>query len=162
MKKIAMLGVIAGLAAAAQADDGVAERARRNAVFATATSVQTVPALRYVVLKSGPETGGHPIRSSAVQVRYEGSLTDGTVFDSSEGRGNGTAIFPVRGVIPGFSAAVQMMRPGDEWLVYVPKELAYAGGGQLAGKDLIFRITLVDFAELPPPDAPLLTELPKH
>lgn len=161
MKRIGIVAAIL-LASGAMAQ-GVPERAKRNSVFAGDTpGVKTVPALRYVVLKSGPAGGGHPIRSSGVKVRYEGSLMDGSVFDSSEGKGDGTAIFPVRGVIPGFSAAVQMMRPGDEWLVYVPKELAYAGGGPLAGKDLIFKITLIDFAELPPVSPPTITALPKR
>lgn len=64
---------------------------------------------------------------SVVLVHYEGKLADGTVFDSSYG-GEPTQ-FPVNGVVPGFSEAIQLMRPGDEILATMPADLGYGASG---------------------------------
>jgi len=122
----------------------------------------TLPAIAYQVLHQGDPTGSHPTRDSAVKVRYKGTLADGTVFVDTAARGDGTEIFPLGGRIPGFVAVLQAMRRGDRWRVTVPVAFAYPVGPKaVAGKDLIFDIELIDFAELPPPmQSPLMRALP--
>jgi FKBP-type peptidyl-prolyl cis-trans isomerase len=104
--------------------------------------------LAYKVVRSGPETGLKPQLSDEVKVHYEGKLENGTVFDSSYERGQPAAM-PLRGLVPGWQEALQLMRPGDEWILYVPSNLGYgeegAGGGQIPpGAPLIFKIELID------------------
>ena len=124
---------------------------------------RTIPATRYHVLKAAPATGAHPTRGSAVKVRYTGRFLDGSTFDSSVGKtAEGTAIFPLRGLIPGFQSALLMMRAGDRWRITIPPEQAYGlAGHRLSGKTLVFDLELIDFAELPPVAPPTITELPK-
>jgi FKBP-type peptidyl-prolyl cis-trans isomerase FklB len=117
----------------------------------------------YEVLASGPASGTSPTRASGVKVRYRGTLADGTEFDSSAGKPDGAAVFPLRGLIPRFQAALLMMRPGDRWRIVIPPELAYGSAGhRLSGRVLIFELELLDHAELPPSAPPTLTELPKR
>jgi FKBP-type peptidyl-prolyl cis-trans isomerase len=117
----------------------------------------------YEVLTSGSPDGARPNRASGVKVRYRGTFVDGTEFDSSAGKPEGAAIFPLRGLIPGFQAALLMMRPSDRWRIVIPPELAYGSNGhRLSGRVLIFELELLDHAELPPPAPPTLTELPKR
>lgn len=102
--------------------------------------------LAYKVVRSGPATGLKPQLTDEVKVHYEGKLEDGTVFDSSYERGQPAAM-PLRGLIPGWQEALQLMRPGDEWLLYVPSNLGYGedGAGQIPpGAPLIFKIELID------------------
>ena len=78
-------------------------------------------------------------------MHYKGTLTNGTVFDSSYERG-APATFGVSQVIPGWTEALQLMKPGDQWLLFVPSHLAY--GGQSMGNippnsDLIFQVHLL-------------------
>jgi FKBP-type peptidyl-prolyl cis-trans isomerase FklB len=61
-------------------------------------------------------------------MRYIGRLEDGEIFSTSPGDGAGTSTFAVNGVIPGMSAALQLMRPGDHWRVTMPPYLAYGPG----------------------------------
>ena len=61
-------------------------------------------------------------------MRYVGTLADGAVFSTSPQGGAGTATFEVKGVIPGMSAALQLMRPGDRWRIVIPSYLAYGPG----------------------------------
>lgn len=125
---------------------------------------QAMPAVSYTVLSAGPKAKAPPPRNSAVQVRYVGRLEDGSVFDTSDGKGgpDGTAIFPLRGLIGGYQAALMQMRPGDKWRVRIPPEFAYgAQGAARSGKTLIFDLELVDWAELPPAPPPLMRELPQ-
>ena len=102
--------------------------------------------LQYKVLASGPAEGRSPTRLDSVVVHYRGTLTDGTVFDSSIDRGQ-PATFPVAHVIPGWTEALQLMKPGDEWVLFIPARLAY--GSQGAGSkippdsDLIFQVRLL-------------------
>jgi peptidylprolyl isomerase/FKBP-type peptidyl-prolyl cis-trans isomerase FklB len=111
--------------------------------------VQVLPdGLQYQIVHSGPATGLKPKLNDEVKVNYEGKLTDGKVFDSSYERGQPAAM-PLKGLVKGWQEALQMMRPGDEWILYVPPELGYgaegAGGGQIpGGAALIFRIELID------------------
>ena len=114
---------------------------------ATEPGVQTLPSgLQYKVVRSGPSTGLRPQLTDEVKVHYEGKLMDGTVFDSSYERGQPAAM-PLRGLIPGWQEALQLMRPGDEWVLYVPSNLGYgndAAGEIPPGSPLIFKIELID------------------
>ncbi|MEA3362918.1 MAG: FKBP-type peptidyl-prolyl cis-trans isomerase [Thermodesulfobacteriota bacterium] len=82
--------------------------------------------LQYKVINAG--TGASPQAESKVQVHYRGSLLDGTEFDSSYKRGE-PASFPVNGVIPGWTEALQLMKEGAKWQLVIPAELAYAERG---------------------------------
>lgn len=100
--------------------------------------------LQYEVLRAG--NGPSPKASDTVQVHYEGTLLDGKVFDSSIKRGQ-PAEFPVNGVIPGWTEALQLMKVGDKWRVFIPSDLAYGprGAGRVIGPNavLIFEVELL-------------------
>jgi len=87
----------------------------------------------------------HPDRSDTVTVHYRGTLVDGTEFDSSFKRGQ-PATFPVSGVIPGWTEALQMMKEGAQWKIAVPPNLAYGDRGPLAGQVLVFDVELISTA----------------
>lgn len=114
--------------------------------------VKVLPSgLAYRVVRSGPETGLKPAPHDEVKVHYEGKLQDGTVFDSSYERGQPAAM-PLDRLIPGWQEALQLMRPGDEWILYVPSNLGYGedGAGQIPpGAPLTFRIELIDVLPAP-------------
>lgn len=82
--------------------------------------------LQYEVIKSG--SGASPGLTDKVTTHYHGTLLDGTVFDSSVERGE-PATFPVNGVIKGWTEALQLMKVGDKWRLYVPSDLAYGSRG---------------------------------
>lgn len=109
--------------------------------------VTTASGLQYQVLASGPATGRSPTRSDAVKVHYRGTLTNGSVFDSSFDRGM-PAVFGVGQVIPGWTEALQLMKPGDKWMLYIPSRLAYgehAMGDKIpANSTLIFEVELLE------------------
>lgn len=114
---------------------------------AKAAGVHTIPGIQYRVLKSGPADGSKPRRTSTIKVRYEGKFLNGQVFDSSKDGPEGTATFPLNRLISGWTTMLPMMRPGDEWIIWLPPEYAYGA----AGKDIIppstpleFRIELVE------------------
>jgi FKBP-type peptidyl-prolyl cis-trans isomerase FklB len=89
---------------------------------AQAPGVQTTPSgLQYKVLKQG--AGPMPALTDKVKCHYRGTLLDGTEFDSSYG--GEPAEFPVDGVIPGWTEALQKMKVGDKWQLFVPSNLAY-------------------------------------
>jgi FKBP-type peptidyl-prolyl cis-trans isomerase FklB len=88
----------------------------------------SLPGLRYQVLAAGPASGAHPTRSDSVTMRYVGRLETGEIFSTSPGDGTGVSTFAVNGVIPGMSAALQLMRPGDHWKITMPPYLAYGPG----------------------------------
>eukprot|EP00903_Cladosiphon_okamuranus_P002737 g2735.t1 len=91
--------------------------------------VKTGSGLEYVVLASGEEDGVSPQGNDRVVVYYEGRFDDGgEVFDSAFQRGE-AAMFPANRVIPGWVEALQLMKPGDRWLVHVPGDLAYGPNG---------------------------------
>ena len=91
-------------------------------------------------------SGASPKVSDTVTVKYRGTLIDGTEFDASEKHG-GTATFPVGGVIKGWTEALQKMKPGAKWQLFIPSELAYGdqavGGDIQPGSTLIFDVELV-------------------
>ena len=91
-----------------------------------------------------------PSAGATVLVHYEGKLSDGSVFDSSFAR-NQPAEFPLNAVVPGFSEAIQQMRPGDEVVATFPMELGYGSEGRPPvippAAPLQFRIVLLAFQE---------------
>lgn len=82
--------------------------------------------LQYQVIKAAQ--GPTPKATDTVQVNYEGTLLDGTVFDSSLRSGQ-PASFQVNAVIPGWTEALQLMHVGEKWRIFVPSELAYGANG---------------------------------
>jgi FKBP-type peptidyl-prolyl cis-trans isomerase FklB len=85
-----------------------------------------------------------------VKVHYEGKLIDGTVFDSSIERGE-PIVFGVNQVIKGWQEALQLMKEGSRWMLYIPSELAYgsSGAGDVIGPNevLIFEVELIGIEE---------------
>jgi len=116
----------------------LAENAKREGVVTTATGLQ------YEVLAEG--SGDSPKETEQVTVHYHGTLIDGTVFDSSVERGQ-PATFPVNGVIPGWVEALQLMKPGAKYKLFIPSDLAYgergAGGAIGPNATLIFEVELI-------------------
>jgi FKBP-type peptidyl-prolyl cis-trans isomerase FklB len=108
------------------------------------TKVKTLDSgIQYEVMKEGE--GPKPTAQDKVTTHYHGTLTDGTVFDSSVERGS-PATFPVMGVIKGWQEILQLMPVGSKWKVYIPSELAYgsrAMGSIPANSILIFEIELL-------------------
>jgi len=111
--------------------------------------VVTLPSgLQYKILKAG--TGKKPKSTDTVTTNYKGTLIDGTEFDSSYKRGQ-PASFPVTGVIPGWTEALQLMPVGSKWQLFVPPTLAYGprGAGPQIGPNatLIFEVELLGIQE---------------
>lgn len=110
--------------------------------------VSTLPSgLQYEVLESG--SGKSPKATDQVTVHYTGKLIDGTVFDSSEERGE-PATFAVNQVIPGWVEALQLMKEGDKWRLFIPSGLAYGPQGVPGigpNQTLLFDVTLIKVAE---------------
>ena len=103
----------------------------------------TLSGLQYEVLKSG--FGPKPTMSSTVKVHYHGTLIDGKVFDSSVQRGLPIE-FPLSGVIPGWTEALQMMSVGDKWKITLPPAMAYGAqgkGGIPPNAVLVFEVELL-------------------
>jgi FKBP-type peptidyl-prolyl cis-trans isomerase FklB len=117
-------------------DAYLADNGKKEGVKTTASGLQ------YKVLKAG--TGKSPKATDTVSVNYTGTLTDGKKFDSSDGK---PVEFPVNGVIPGWTEALQLMHEGDKWQIVIPSALAYKDRG--AGPDigpnsvLIFEVELL-------------------
>ncbi len=89
--------------------------------------VVTLPSgLQYEVITEG--TGKKPAATDRVQCHYEGTLIDGTVFDSSIRRGE-PAVFGVNQVIRGWVEALQLMQEGAKWRLYIPQDMAYGANG---------------------------------
>lgn len=117
----------------------LAENAKRENVTVLASGLQ------YEVLQSG--TGATPKSSDTVKTHYHGTFIDGTVFDSSVQRGE-PATFGVTQVISGWTEALQLMKAGDKWRIFLPANLAYGDRGAPpsipGGSALIFEIELLD------------------
>ena len=90
--------------------------ARKEGVITTASGLQ------YKIIKSG--TGESPKLTDTVKVHYQGTLIDGKIFDSSIQRGQPIS-FLVNRVIPGWVEALQLMKVGDKWQLFIPANLAY-------------------------------------
>lgn len=108
--------------------------------------VVTLPSgLQYMVIKEG--TGRSPKATDNVKCHYEGTLIDGTLFDSSKKRGE-PATFPLNGVIKGWTEGVQLMKEGATYRFFIPYDLAYGANG--AGSAippyaaLIFDVELIE------------------
>ena len=111
----------------------------------TKEGVVTLPSgLQYKVLNEG--TGKSPAKEDTVTVNYRGTLIDGTEFDSSYKRGE-PATFPVGGVIPGWTEALQLMKEGAKWQLFIPADLAYGerGAGPVIepNSTLLFDVELI-------------------
>jgi FKBP-type peptidyl-prolyl cis-trans isomerase FklB len=125
--------------------DAKAEGERFLAENAKKPGVVTLPSgLQYKVLQDG--TGAVPTKRSTVTTHYKGTLIDGTEFDSSYSRGQ-PASFGVTQVIAGWTEALQLMKVGAKWELYLPSGLAYgprgAGGDIGPNEALIFLIELL-------------------
>ncbi|HXX42140.1 MAG TPA: FKBP-type peptidyl-prolyl cis-trans isomerase [Chthoniobacterales bacterium] len=129
----------AGQANKATGDKFLADNKNKPGVKTTASGLQ------YKVEKEGKGTSPKP--SDTVTVNYRGTLIDGTEFDSSYKRGQ-PATFPVNGVIRGWTEALQLMKPGAKYQLFIPSSLAYGerGAGREIGPNstLIFDVELID------------------
>lgn len=121
----------------AEGEAFLAENAKKDGVVTLASGLQ------YKVIKAG--NGKSPKASDSVECHYEGRLIDGTKFDSSYDRGE-TATFGVTQVIAGWVEALQLMKEGDKWQLYIPYNLAYGERG--AGAQIPPFATLVFDVEL--------------
>ena len=100
------------------------------AVNAKQAGVITTPTgLQYKIAKSGDPKGPSPKEGDVIKVNYEGTLIDGTVFDSSYKRGK-AALMPLGNLVPAWMEALPKMHPGDEWVLYVPPALGYGPDGR--------------------------------
>ena len=106
--------------------------------------VTTASGLEYFIVKSGPKTGSQPKATDTATFDYEVKLLNGQVIDSSYERHE-----PLTGkvgeFVPGFSEALELMRPGDEWIVWVPPQLGYGANdkGPIPGNSVLrFRLAL--------------------
>ena len=115
----------------------------------------TTAEMQYKVITDG--TGAMPKSNDVVSVNYRGTLINGKEFDSSAKHGGQPAKFPVGRVVKGWTEALQMMKIGSKWELFLPASLAYAERGSPPdiepGAALIFEVELVS-AEAPPPPAP--------
>ena len=109
--------------------------------------VETASGLQYEIVHSGESDEASPLETDTVVVHYQGTLIDGTVFDSSYARGE-PAMFSLASIIPGWTEVLQRMKPGDKWHVTIPPELAYGeqGSGSTIGpyETLLFDIELLE------------------
>ena len=129
----------AGVKNGADGEKFLAENKKKEGVKTTASGLQ------YKVVKEG--SGTQPKEKDTVMANYRGTLIDGTEFDSSYTRGQ-PATFPVSGVIKGWTEALQMMKVGSKYQLFIPANLAY--GERAIGPDigpnstLIFEVELLD------------------
>ncbi len=127
----------------------LAENGKKPGVVTTASGLQ------YQVLRQS--NGPRPTAADGVKVNYLGTLLDGTKFDSSYDRGE-PAVFPLQGIIPGWTEGLQLMTVGSKYRFWVPARLAYGeegppniGPNQL----LVFEVELLEVVKKPtPPSAP--------
>lgn len=115
----------------------------------------TESGLQYEVLTEG--SGDSPKATDRVKTHYKGTLINGTEFDSSYSR-NEPATFPLQGVIKGWTEALQLMKPGAKWKIFLPPELGYGerGSPPKIGPQaaLIFEIELLEILAEPKTEAP--------
>jgi len=137
----------------AKLDAVAAENAVKGATFLAENGaregvVTTESGLQYEVLTAGE--GAQPNSDSLVKTHYHGTLIDGTVFDSSVDRGEPTQ-FAVNQVIPGWTEALQLMKVGGKWRLYIPAELAYGemspGAAIPPNSTLIFDVELLEIVK---------------
>jgi len=142
------------------AEKFLAENAGKPGVVTTASGLQ------YQELHAG--SGASPKMGDSVSVNYRGTLLNGTEFDSSYKRGQ-PATFEVGRVIPGWNEALQLMKPGAKWKLYIPPKLAYdlrppPGSGIAPGSMLLFEVELLSVkpaaAAAPSPGSPPPAKVP--
>ena len=151
----------AGKKNAADADKFLADNKKKDGVKTTASGLQ------YKVMKEG--NGESPKASDTVTVNYRGTLIDGTEFDSSYKRGQ-PATFPVSGVIKGWTEALQLMKPGSKYQLFIPPDLAYgqnSPGAQIPPNSaLIFEVELMNVqsggASQPAAPSSATSQPPRH
>ncbi len=142
----AVLAALTLTAACVAQTPGASERAEKFLMENKAKEgVKTLPSgLQYKVIKDGD--GKTPKLTDTVVTHYRGTLLDGTEFDSSYKR-NEPAEFPVNRVIKGWTEALQLMKEGSKWMLYIPPNLAYGerGAGRAIGPNetLVFEIELL-------------------
>lgn len=125
----------------------LAENGKKKDVVTTASGLQ------YKVIAAG--AGDSPKPTDTVKVNYRGTLLDGTEFDASAKHG-GAATFPVNQVIPGWTEALQLMKPGAKYQLWIPPKLAYDVNSPPMippGSLLVFDVELVSIAPPAPPAA---------
>ncbi len=124
--------------ALAKGEKFLEDNAKKEGVVVTSSGLQ------YKVITPG--TGKSPKATDTVEVHYEGTLIDGTVFDSSYRRKE-TIEFPLNGVIAGWTEGVQLMQEGAKYRFFIPSKLAYGsrGAGGVIGPNqaLIFDVELI-------------------
>jgi FKBP-type peptidyl-prolyl cis-trans isomerase len=164
---VAISALVAGCGQGSIAERTIAEQTSREQEAAQRylqekrgeEGVQATPSglLYRVSQETSDPTLARPTAQSAVLAHYEGRLPDGTVFDSSFARGQ-PAQFPLTQVIPGWTEGLQLMRPGDEFIFYIPPELGYGAGGSPPAippnSPLEFRVQLLAFQN---PDGTIVT-----
>lgn len=127
------------VANSAKAAENLAANAKEDGIVTTESGLQ------YRIVTKGE--GAVPAAADTVTVHYEGRLFSGTVFDSSIERGE-PATFPVQGVIPGWTEALQLMPVGSKWELFIPPALAYAERGAGAviepNSALVFDVELLE------------------
>lgn len=121
----------------AEGEKFLADNKKKEGIKTTASGLQ------YKVIKDG--TGKTPKATDTVSTHYRGTLISGKEFDSSYKRGE-PAEFPVNGVIKGWTEALQLMKEGSKWQLFIPSELAYGERG--AGQDIGPNSTLIFDIEL--------------
>lgn len=135
----------AGVKNQAEGEKFLAENKKKDGVKTTASGLQ------YKVIKEG--SGASPKETDTVVTNYRGTLIDGTEFDSSYKR-NEPATFPVNRVIKGWTEALQLMKPGAKYQLFIPPSLGYGerGAGQLIGPNatLIFDVELLSIKQPEP------------
>lgn len=133
---------VAGEQNAKEAKEFLAKNAKKAGVKSTPSGLQ------YEVITAGD--GATPKATDKVRTHYKGTLLNGEVFDSSYDRGE-PAEFPVNGVIKGWTEALQMMKVGSKWKLYVPPDLGYgergAGGAIGPNAALVFEVELLGIVE---------------
>ncbi len=138
-QKLQAKAAAAGKENLAKSNKFLEENKKKQGVQTTASGLQ------YEVIKAG--TGASPKLENEVSVHYEGKLISGTVFDSSIKRGE-PASFGVGQVIPGWTEALQRMKVGDKWRLFIPPNIAYgergAGGDIGPNEALIFEVELLE------------------
>lgn len=136
-------------AAAKAGAEFLAENAERDGVVTTESGLQ----YKVVTEAQGPQ----PKINDTVSVHYQGTLLDGSVFDSSIDRGEPVE-FPVGGVIPGWVEGLQLMSVGEKYIFYIPSELAYGAQSPTpaipANSTLVFEVELLDITSQPEASAP--------
>ena len=140
--------LIALVAASASAQTTIP--APPDVAAAPADAAKTASGLATKVIKPG-NGKDHPVKDDLAMVDYTGWTTDGTMFDSSVGKGK-PATFPVSRVIAGFSEGLQLMVPGETRRLWIPEGLAYKGQANRPKGMLVFDVTLIGMPNRPPSD----------